>query len=43
MAIRYLKRTALQESFSWTKQWYPLAFVNYLDPKVCLMDAKVLW
>lgn len=23
-----------QEPFSWTKQWYPLAFVEYLDPKV---------
>ena len=27
--------SALQEPFSWTRQWYPLAFVEYLDPKVC--------
>ena len=24
----------MQEPFSWSRQWYPLAFVEYLDPKV---------
>jgi phenylpropionate dioxygenase-like ring-hydroxylating dioxygenase large terminal subunit len=38
----------LQEAFDWHKQWYPLAFVSYLDPSEphpveLLGERLVLW
>lgn len=29
-----MERRCWQESFDWARQWYALAFVDYLDPKV---------
>jgi hypothetical protein len=29
-----MERSCWQDSYDWARQWYALAFVDYLDPKV---------
>ena len=46
--MRVLEQEQEQETLDWERQWYPLAFVEYLDPKVphpveLLGQRLVLW